>query len=276
MAQWLVTQGFAHVAVLAGGLEAWRQQDYPVVHMASSPPAPAGLLASVASEAPGLVSAPVVSPAHALLETFLPHLAEAGALTPQDLPTKRHLVLLFVDMTRSTSLLYQHSAEEVLALIQFFMAEVTEIAVAYCGDVKDFEEDGALLYFEDVREAVHAAFALCDALLAKRQAYPALPLPRLSLNLGPLVIGIIGSRFRQSIAMVGPALTIAARLLKHAPPGGIIATEALVRSARHVVPELAARFALAEQDVTLEGIEEGPITVYLAEPACPPSSTTGT
>jgi class 3 adenylate cyclase len=270
-----MAQGFAHVAVLAGGLEAWRQQGYPVVHMASQP-APAELPASAAPETPGPAAASVVSPAHALLETFLPHLAEAGALTPQELPTKRHMVLLFVDMTRSTSLLYQHSAEEVLALIQLFMAEVTEIAVAHCGDVKDFEGDGALLYFDDVREAVHAAFALRDALLGKRQAYPALPLPRLSLNLGPLVIGIIGSRFRQSIAMVGPALTIAARLLKHAPPGGIIATEALVRSARRVAPELATRFTLAEQDVALEGIEEGPITVYLAEPACPPASATGT
>jgi class 3 adenylate cyclase len=183
------------------------------------------------------------------------------------------MVILFVDMAQSTALLYQHSAEEVLALTQAFMEEVTEITVAYCGDVKDFEGDGALLYFEDVGEAVPAAFALRDALLAKRQAYPALPLPRLSLNLGPLVIGIIGSRFRQSIAMIGPALTIAARLLKHAPPGSIIATAALLHAIRQVRPELAARFRPGEQVLRLEGIEEGPMAVYLAEPIdAPPVS----
>jgi adenylate cyclase len=183
-----------------------------------------------------------------------------------ELPIKREMVVLFVDMTGSTALLYHHTVEEVLTLIQAFMEEVTDIAVAYCGDVKDFEGDGALLYFDDVGEAVQAAFALRSALLAKRQAYPALPLPRLSLNLGPLIIGTIGSRFRQSIAMVGPALSIAARILKHAPPGGIIATETLVHAARQLQPALAARFRAHERELELDGIEVGPIAVYLVAP----------
>jgi len=71
------------------------------------------------------------------------------------LPTRRDMAVLFVDMTGSTALLYQHSVEDVLTLIQAFMEEVTDIAVAYCGDVKDFEGDGALLYFDDGRADGH-------------------------------------------------------------------------------------------------------------------------
>ena len=41
---------------------------------------------------------------------------------------------------------------------------MTEIAVAHCGDVKDYEGDGALLYFESVPEATQAAVAIRHAL----------------------------------------------------------------------------------------------------------------
>ncbi|GIX49416.1 MAG: hypothetical protein KatS3mg131_3627 [Candidatus Tectimicrobiota bacterium] len=258
MAQWLLSQGFTEVAVLSGGLEAWRRRGYPVVRIPSSTEPPA-VHTAPATAAP-------LSAETAPLTTFLPHLAESGLLQPQRLPARRELAVLFVDMANSTALLYHHTVEEAFALIQAFMEEVTETAVAYCGDVKDFEGDGALLYFESVKEAVPAAFALRRALLAKRRRYPALPLPRLSLNAGPLLIGVIGSRFRQSIAMVGPALPIAARLLKHAPPGGIIATDALVAAARAVHPDLAARFRPQATPLQLDGIEEGPVRVYLVPP----------
>ncbi len=69
-----------------------------------------------------------------------------------------------------------------------------------------------------------------------------LPLPRLSLDMGPVVIGIVGTRFRQTVALVGSSVHIAARILKLAPPGGIVATEAIVSHARRANPEFARQF----------------------------------
>ena len=54
--------------------------------------------------------------------------------------------------------------ETVLGVVQRFMHLVTDVALAYCGDVKDFEGDGALLYFESTSEAVQAALAIRNAL----------------------------------------------------------------------------------------------------------------
>lgn len=264
------------MAVLRGGLAGWIESGYPVV--ALSVDAQEAVTSSDASgkggESPEIeASAPR---GRALLETFLPRLAGAGAFAPQDLPIKREMAVLFVDMTRSTSLLQQHSVEKVLALIQVFMEEVTEAAVAYCGDVKDFEGDGALLYFEDVAEAVRAAFALRDALVRKRRDLPDLPQPRLSVNVGPMIIGSIGSRFRQSIALVGPSINVAARILKHAPPGGIIVPLSLAHALEKTDPDLAGRFTLCERALTLAGFEEEEVSVCLATPPAPePSSQAG-
>jgi class 3 adenylate cyclase len=72
---------------------------------------------------------------------------------------------------------------------------------------------------------------------------PELPLPRISLARGPVVVGIVGTRFRQAVALVGPSVHIAARILKLAPPGGIVATGDVYAVARRTDPELAAHFA---------------------------------
>ena len=107
-------------------------------------------------------------------------------------------------------------------------------------------------------EAVPAAFRLRDELLLRRAELPALPLPRLSLDMGPVVIGIVGTRFRQTVSLVGPSVHIAARILKLAPPGGIVATDAIVRHARRASPEFARQFeplAAPDLDPELAGLQ---------------------
>jgi class 3 adenylate cyclase len=89
------------------------------------------------------------------------------------------MAVLFVDMVDSTRLVLGATADEVLELLQAFMEIVVDVGVHHCGDVHDFEGDGALLYFEGVGEAVPAAFRLRDGLLERRRSLPALPLPRI-------------------------------------------------------------------------------------------------
>ena len=93
---------------------------------------------------------------------------------------------------------------------------------------------------------------------------PALPLPRLSLDIGPVVIGIVGTRFRQTVSLVGASVHTAARILKLAPPGGIVATDAIVEHARRANPELAARFARLEGGTEKLDPELASVRVWLA------------
>ncbi len=117
--------------------------------------------------------------------------------------------------------------EDALAVVQGFMEIVTESALAWCGDVKDYEGDGALMYFESVAEAAQAAFAIRSRLAAATGPLAGIQ-GRLSLDVGDIVVGIIGSPMRRSVALIGPSINRAARMLKEIPPAGIIATEKVV------------------------------------------------
>jgi class 3 adenylate cyclase len=223
-------------------------------------------------------------------------IAESAFLSGEPLPLKREMAVLFVDMVDSTRLLFSHTPEDVLRVVQTFMQVVVDVAVQHCGDVHDFEGDGAMLYFAGSGEAVPAAFDLRKALAAKRHCEPELPQarfaldavpaaaparsgasrPRLfasrkpqarfALDAGPLVVGRIGSHERRALAFIGPSVNTAARILKLASPGGIVATEAVIAHARRSDPDLAAEFHALPQKQTLKGFDQA-VTVYQAAPS---------
>ena len=258
-------EGFESVCVLAGGLDAWRGEglqslpiemdELPFVELPqAAPPASAG------GEPGGHPDGQRREHRHA----YLPGLVENYA-NRQQLPIKRRLAVLFVDIADSTPQIIGRPPEEALAFVQRFMGHVTQAALDCCGDVKDYEGDGALLYFESVPEAVQAAFAIRDALLAERGTCDALR-ARLSLDAGDVVIGVIGTALRRSVALIGPCINVAARLLKQIPPDDIIATASVVESLREEHPALAERFQLLDERLELKGFERQVVAAWVATP----------
>jgi class 3 adenylate cyclase/rhodanese-related sulfurtransferase len=259
VAQWLLQDGYRDVGVLVGGLQAWLDAGHAAVPASPELDARSVPWKTFEDRPAALASALPLTPDTA----FLPRLAGHSFLMGHELPLRRNMVSMFVDMVDSTRLIFSRTPEQVLGLIQTFMEVVVEIGAHHCGDVKDFEGDGAFLYFEGPGEAMPAAFRLRERLLERRRAVPDLPLPRISLDLGPVVIGIVGTRFRQTVAIVGPSVNVAARILKLAPPGGIAATEAVLSVARRADPELARDFApLRERPRIPEAA--GPLELWLA------------
>ena len=229
--------------MLRGGLDAWLAAGFPAQPLAD-PDAPTPIAwMRFTPEAP---PAAATSAAPASESLFLPRIAGQAFLEGRTLPLRQEMVVGFVDMVGSTRLVFERSAEEVLEVMQAFMEIVIDVGAYHCGDVHDFEGDGAFLYFEGAGEAVPAAFRLRSELVARRRQLPALPLPRVSLDVGPVVLGVVGTRFRRTVALVGPCVHTAARILKLAPPGGIAATDAIVAHARRENPELAREFGLRE------------------------------
>jgi class 3 adenylate cyclase len=210
--------------------------------------------ASAAPEAPAVLPLPV----HA--HTFLAGLAQHNVA--QQVPTSTALAVLFVDIADSTATVLQQPPEVALALVQRFMGIVTEVALAHCGDGKDDEGDGAPLYFASVLEATQAAVAIRHALAqASPEGYTLLR-ARLSLNVGSIIMGVIGSALRRSVALIGPSIPIAARLLKHIPPAGIIAPEAVVERLRQEAPALAQRFEVWDPCLVLKGVEDECVSAF--------------
>lgn len=222
----------------------------PTVPIAADADGDPGLGAAGAEAAPGRHT-------HA----FLPGLVEKY-VDREELPLQRELCVLFVDIAGSTSAIASRPPAEALAFVQHFMSVVTDAALAYCGDVKDYEGDGALLYFESVGEAARAALAIRDALAASPDVGSPAPRARLSLDVGDIVIGVIGTPLRRSVALIGPAINVAARLLKEVPPQHIVATRAVVERLRAELPALAERFALLDDGMELRGFENQRVSAW--------------
>lgn len=138
---WLQAEGFASAYALRGGLLAWQQAGYPTV--------PFRLEQNVTSTTEASPLALTNSPIAATVDqatphahTFLPGLVSSYA-TQQGGPTRKPLTIMFVDIADSTATVATQPPEVALKFVQQFMEIVTDVALAYCGDVKDYEGDGA-------------------------------------------------------------------------------------------------------------------------------------
>jgi len=249
VARWLVGQGFSRVAILDGGLTAWILEGFPVekVYDETLPISADYCVASARLARP---------------ESFRPNLADRS-LGGEGRPARQRLTTLFVDIAGSTRLLEHHPPETVLGIVQRFMHLVTETALAFCGDVKDFEGDGALLYFESSSEAAQAALAIRAALNQEACGSPYPLIARMSLTVGHVVVGLVGSSMRQSIALIGTSVHVGARLLKHISPGGIIATRDFVECLRAEGSVLAEEFRLHEEAFEVPGSDGISVTTYI-------------
>jgi class 3 adenylate cyclase len=188
-------------------------------------------------------------------------------------PMRRRLATLFVDIAGSTSLLVHHPPEVVLGVVQGFMTLVTEIASAHAGTVKDFEGDGALLYFASTKNAVRAALAIqrrladgrCDSACGDGPGIGA----RMSITVGDVVVGVVGSSMRRGLALIGPSVNIGARLLKHAAPGAIIASREVFEELRRDAPRLADEFHPLDAAFIVPGADGMTVATYVVPPLPP-------
>lgn len=199
-------------------------------------------------------------------QSFVPSLVERY-LEHQTLPMSKELAIVFVDIADSASTFFHLPPAQAMSVLQRFSQLVTDLALAHCGDVKDYEGDGALLYFGSLRQAARVALAIREALSLKKQREELMVQARISLNIGQVSIGVIGSARRRAVALLGPSVHLAARLLKEIPPGGIIAPQATLERLQSEAPEVAAQFTLWGNCMEIKGFEEGCLTAYHIPPA---------
>lgn len=242
VAQWLVGAGYGDVSVLQGGWSAWLAEG------GDSSPTDFGLRRKLA-----WTTVQQLSQGGSI--------AEAAFLKGLTLPAKRELAVLFVDMVDSTQLFTRHGPEKVLELVQSFMQVVVDSAVSHCGDVHDFEGDGALLYFAAPADAVAAALTMRAALSARRATQAELPLARYAIDTGSLVIGQVGGRERRGLSFIGTAVNTAARLLKAAPVEGIATTRAVIEALTVSATDRARLFQRLPSAVLLKGFSD-PVDVF--------------
>jgi class 3 adenylate cyclase len=159
---------------------------------------------------------------------------------------RKKLTIFFSDIADFTAMSERLQPEELTALLNEYLTEMSNIAVKHGGTVDKFIGDAMLVFFgdpdskgvaEDARSCLHMAIELRQRLaeLNERWRRRGIEQPfrvRMGINTGFCNVGNFGSSERMDYTIIGVEANLAARLQSIAEPGNIVIsyeTYALVR-----------------------------------------------
>ena len=184
----------------------------------------------------------------------------------------RELTVLFSDIEGFTAISEKLSAERLVAGLNIYLSEMTDIIEWHGGFVDKYIGDAIVAVFgaplEDADHARHAVAAAlaCRARLAEMPGVFAgreeLTLrARIGLNTGDMLVGNIGSKRRFNYTVMGDAVNLAARLegANKAFGSAILVSESTARACGDAI-------AMRELDFIRVIGREAPLSVY--EPMC--------
>jgi class 3 adenylate cyclase len=179
---------------------------------------------------------------------------------------RREITLLVSDLRGFTSLAGRLPPEEVIRILNRYLARVVEILTRYRATVDEFQGDGILAFFgaplaaeDDAERAVACAIEMQHALVAINEEQRRLGLPELEMgigiNTGDVIVGNIGSEKRTKYGAVGAAINLANRIESQTIGGQVLIGPRTYELVGDVVD---VRQTL---DVALKGVA-APLTVY--------------
>ena len=178
----------------------------------------------------------------------------------------RRLTRLMSDVRGFTTLTEGLAPEQVLRLLNSYLAAMADVILAHQGTIDEFVGDGILAIFgaplarpDDARRAVACAIGMQSAIVDLNERNVAEGLPRLemgiSVHTGDVIVGNIGSERRTKYGVVGSAVHHAGRIESFTVGGQVLISEATLGAAGEGV-RVWARLA-----IDAKGTRE-PIVVY--------------
>jgi adenylate cyclase len=206
---------------------------------------------------------------------YLPPQLYRGIFAGRDvqLATERKkLTIFFSDVVDFTSTAERMQPEELTALLNEYLTEMSSIAVAHGGTVNKFIGDAILVFFGDPesRGAVEDARACLAMALAMQRRLAELNAQwrkrgiaqpfraRMGINTGFCNVGNFGSDDRMDYTIIGAEANLAARLQSIAQPGEIVLSYETFMLVRDMVR------ARPLEPITLKGIAH-PVVPYAVE-----------
>ncbi len=187
-----------------------------------------------------------------------------------NMTSRLDVTVLFVDIRGFTAQAATLPAEQVVTMLNQYMAVGTRVVFRFDGVVDKFLGDGILAVFgAPSRQPDHALRAAAAALTLRREltnlnrerASQSLPPIRVGMSLatGLVVAGNIGSAEQVSYTVIGDAVNVASRLVGLAGPGEILLTAA-------TAGEIGERLKMEGGDaVPVRGREESVKVYWLPE-----------
>jgi class 3 adenylate cyclase len=193
---------------------------------------------------------------------------------------RRKLTLFFSDIKDFTTMAERLEPEDLSALLNEYLSEMTAIAKRHGGTIDKFVGDAIMIIFgapaatvdrDQALRAVRMGAEMQDRLLLLRDKWQRDGIEhevaiRIGINTGQATIGNFGSSERMDYTAIGRQVNLAARLQAHCEPGRMLvshATYVLIRDEIVCVPK---------GQIQVKGFEH-PVRVYEVAPsAAAPSS----
>jgi adenylate cyclase len=157
---------------------------------------------------------------------------------------RRRVTLFFSDLAGFTTISEKLDPETVVALLNRYLSEMTDIILSEAGAVDKFEGDAIMAFWgapldqdDQALRACRAAIRQRDALARLNDEFRAQGLPRLKLRIGlhtgDAIVGNLGSEKRFDYTAIGDTVNLASRLegLNKFYGTAIMASEAAVAAA---------------------------------------------
>jgi len=183
---------------------------------------------------------------------------------------RKSVTVMFADIRSFTTLSEYMEPEDVVAMLNEYFGEMTDILFKYNGMLDKFVGDQIMAVFghisnerDGARSAVRAAMEMQKATVAlmrarKKQGKPVFQVG-IGINTGSAILASVGSTNRQDYTVIGDMVNTTARLEKHARGGEVVIGE---RSRRH----LPKRMELGERKELRMRNRSTPIGCYVHRP----------
>jgi adenylate cyclase len=152
---------------------------------------------------------------------------------------RRRAAVLFADIRGYTAFSENRDPEEVVAVLNSYFQQLSDLVVANHGDIDKFVGDQIMAVFDGARMTKHAVqcatdfMNIMDTLAAQSGADLAIGI---GVHVGEVVVGAMGSRERKDFTVLGDNVNLSARLCSNAAAGQTLVS-------RDVVDDLPKKFA---------------------------------
>jgi adenylate cyclase len=179
---------------------------------------------------------------------------------------RREITILTSDMRGFTAQSNRLPPEQVIKIINLYLAAMADVITEYQGTIDEFMGDGILVLFgapiareDDAERAVACACAMLLAMKAVNkeiQAWGLSPLEMgIGVNTGAVVVGNIGSEKRTKYGVIGNEVNLTYRIESYTTGGQFFISESTFEKVKDIV------CIANEKQVQPKGIKH-PITIY--------------
>lgn len=198
-----------------------------------------------------------------LVDYVLSH--EPGLMARRE---RRHAVVMFADLRSSTRFIRLVQPHDVIARLNRFFTQMTEVVYQFEGTIFELTGDEILVAFNAPFDQADASSRAVETAVAMHQRFNALRVELfeglsssfgmgIGIDQGNVIVGNVGAETRMTFRMVGDAVNTAHRLVDIAADGQIVISESVYKNLGVATsPLLQANQLVSMGEVEIRGKDE--------------------